>query len=440
MIKNVISNKLFTLQFYRDIRKYNCPDNSQIGLGVNHTPPFHGINTLLQNILVHLFKTNNVAYYPRPGGEADERKALSGLLNLYLGSPIFKPEHIIVTNGSSEGIDIVCKFAAKRGLSALLPLPAYFQYEYAAVENNLPLNGYYNTIGETFWTNQDELPLVFFINSPDAITGKFQSLAFFEQIKNDSGNNIGFMLFDLCYQMMDIDPNVNSQKLASQIATDADWSNSAMLLTASKDISLPALRSGLIVSKNIELLSVAKDTIMKRYFSVSPICYYLMLIYLALAILFRTETEELAIMFTRIQSIFAQCNLYLPDFTIELVNEFRQTHCQMLEHFKQNLNYLLFDFHDIFDINSSIQPQAGFSCFLKLRNHIKLSAVKKMAHILSKEYKLNVYPSYTFCGTPHIWETLYPQEVHLRVNISPQHEQIFHSMNKLRKGLKKFAM
>lgn len=423
----------FTVQFYKRIRRLNSPSNYPQEIGINFSLPFAGLKVLLHEILESLFTKGTILQYPSPGGETRDKDVLAELLNLCARKDIFKAEDVILTNGSSEGIDFTCRFLSQVGFGVSLPLPGYFKYQYVADSCGIPIQGFYNLEGEYLNLKPLDAPSCLFVNSPEAITGKFLSIDFIKNISHLS--NASFYLYDLCYLMLDTDSTISTRDFVSDISVTNSWKEAVLLLSVSKDISLPALRAGMLVTKNQELLNLAKSEIMGRYFSISSVCTYIMMVYLSLCAIWYADKKSRHSVYKQTVYLMRQCNLNLPSYTPELVNLFIDYLSDLLFLYKSNFKYIYENYTDIFDICNSITPQAGFSALLKT-NWINpgLTAIENISDILSRK-QLNIYPSYLFCGDPTIWEKLYPSKFHLRVNASTEREKLVCYLDSLRISL-----
>lgn len=423
----------FTVQFYKRSRKYNTPVNFPQEIGINFSKPFPILKNLLHDVLEFVFESEAIIQYPNPGGDVIYRQLLAELLNMSIDSDGFSAQNILMTNGSSEGLEAVCKFLQKTASSATLPLPGYFKYQYLTEADRVPISRYYNAYGKQLEMNSSRRSTCIFINNPEAISGKFQTYSFYKQLSKSLNQEVNFTLYDLCYLMLDIDSAISTKDFLSTVAFSTDWEKAALVLSASKDISLPALRAGILISKNEQLLDLTKELIMERYFSISPLSTLTMVIYLALCALWYNKNKMLESNFKEVKYNFKYCGIHLPSFTLEFVSSFQDHLNNLLLSYQKNFEAIYFNYADFFDIENSLIPQSGFSSMLTLRwDNPGIEAIEEIIDTLSNKHNLNIFSSYLFCGTPDIWDNLYPKQIHLRVNSSIERKLLFQWLERLR--------
>ncbi len=427
----------FTVRFYKRSRKFNTPSNFPQEIGINFSKPFPMFRDIMMDFINLIYENNEIIRYPDPGGNHIYRSILAKLINLIIGSDIFCAKDLILTNGSSEGIETTCHYIKHIGLSATLPIPGYFKYQYLAEICRIPTSGYYNSIGRVLNTGPKDVPTCIFINNPEAISGKFQSADFYRQLITELENDVTFFLYDLCYLMLDFDPNISTKDFLINVAHKNNLVNSAIVLSASKDLSLPALRSGLLVSKNNELLKTAKNLIMERYFSINAFSSLTMIAYLTMCALWYKRDSGLNKTFKEISYILSYHNLLLPSLSIDLVTAFLDFFSRQLRTIQTNFANVYENFDDLFNFQNSTLPQSGFSALFALNwANPGIMAINEMIDKISRTHQINVYFSYLFSGTPYIWNFLYPNQIHIRINTSIEKERLFSWLENLRFGFK----
>jgi hypothetical protein len=430
----------FTVGFLDSIRRDTRQGQLQIGQGVNHFPAFPGLLPVLEHVLGDLFREcgwQRYGLYRQDHALA----ALASLVNLYLGADLVTPDDLIVTNGSTEAVSLLCEHAAQSRWSALFPLPAYFCYELSAARMRLPIRGYYNHAGHVTGVDGERRPVVHFASSPDAITGACRSWGQIRRVATDAGLEVALTVCDLVYQVQDHDGGGQARTLAAAAAGASRLEDVALLMTTSKDLSLPGIRAGLLISRNRGLLRQARASVTERYFSVNPLCVYLCLLYLLLVLLHGTpRAGDRARLLDSVKSPLSRTGHWSGRIDASWAGAFEAHVGAMVSQFRDNLLIPHTDYPDLFARSRSIEPRAGYSALMTLpfRNPGP-AAITDMARHLAQAQQLKINPSYAFSGTPETWEALYPDEVHLRVNVSATDAQLRRQLALLQQGTREIT-
>jgi histidinol-phosphate/aromatic aminotransferase/cobyric acid decarboxylase-like protein len=280
-----------TVTFWEAIRKYGERGQLKLGQGQNYYPAFPGLASALQQTIGHVFAARRIEKYGIYPNDV-EFGLLADLLNEYFGCGVVQPEDLVVTNGATEAISLLCEHAVCEGWGALLPLPAYFCYELSAARTKLPICGYYNHGGHTARTPEPSRPVIYFANSPNAISGAFSPWADVRATGVASGLDVAFTVYDLVYQLQDFDSQDGSRRLATDVLTRCNLETEAILLTTSKDLSVPGMRAGLLITKNKQVLATARQSTWERYFAINPMCVYMCILYVAALLLRRRSASR----------------------------------------------------------------------------------------------------------------------------------------------------
>ncbi len=392
---------VFTLDFYRRARRAHIEGGLLLGEGANLVPPFAGLERVLCRETESRFRSGSLAAYPRPGGDMNDRELLAESLNRLMGHAAFGPEDVLLTHGSTEGLDIVCRHAGEARLACLLPLPAYFQYELAASHHGLPVAGFYGVSGDIHWcaSRPSRGPLCLVVNRPDALTGACPQPEFFTALS--TGLSVSFAVYDLCFLLLDIDPSAASRSFVRQLAVDTDWERAALLLTLSKDLALPGLRCGLLASRCRPLLEAARDILMERYFAPSPLGYGIMRVYLGLA-----AGDE-------IQGLDA--------FDAEFLREFADHQDNMvLARVRANVAQLAASAEGLLG-PPLCPPLSGYSALVQVRGcGSEPEQLLSLTAQVARDTGVNLFLNYVYGGTPEAWRALYRGQVVARVNLSQE--------------------
>jgi histidinol-phosphate/aromatic aminotransferase/cobyric acid decarboxylase-like protein len=430
----------FTVGFLDSIRRDTRQGQLQIGQGVNHFPAFPGLLPVLESVLRDVFREHGWQRYGLYRRD-EALAALASLVNLYLGADLVTADDLIVTNGSTEAVSLLCEHAAHSRWSALFPLPAYFCYELSAAKMRLPIRGYYNHAGEVTRVDGERRPVVHFANSPDAITGAYRSWEQVRSVATDADLEVALTVCDLVYQMQDFDGGVQARTLAEAAARAGRLEDVALLMTTSKDLSLPGIRAGLLISRNRGLLKQARASVTERYFSVNPLCVYLCLLYLLLVLLHGApRAGDKRRLLDSVKSQLSRTGDWPGMIDASWVTAFDAHIGAMVGQFRDNLQIPDADYPELFARSRSIEPRAGYSALMTLpfRNPGP-AAIAELARHLARVHELKINPSYAFSGTPGTWEALYPDEIHLRINVSANDAQLRRQLALLQRGTREIT-
>ncbi|MGW7199552.1 hypothetical protein [Streptomyces chryseus] len=193
-----------------------------------------------------------------------------------------------------------------------------------------------------------------------------------------------------------------------------DLSKAALILTASKDLSLPGLRAAVVVTRNTALLQhLARDRFERMAMSGDPVGEIVMLFYASLLTVLEAPVEQTAKLVQIAQDSVRRAGLpALPE------EETYRRVCHQLtvmgQRFHRNAQAL--------DAPSSplrripdLEPAAGYSAFAELRTPQEgfLAWVVRCGRA-----GLRLNPTLVHGGTSAAWDALYPDGQLLRVNLS----------------------
>jgi len=401
----------FTVQFYKRARihsgKYSFPRE----IGINLYKPFSGLQNLYIYIIKYIFQKNLVMQYSSPGGDFLFKNAIAALLNLAIEQNIFAHDDIFFVNGSGEALEFFFSFLRRQHTSLLLPLPGYFKYDLLSHRKSIAVGGYYNLKGHLFRLLPPPYTLI--INNPNAITGTVYPDDFFLQFPTK------YILYDISSILLDFHNRKESWNFLVGRLQHSNWEKSILLFSPSKDLSIPAFRSGCLVTKNEELKRFVKMLITERYFSISPIVMYSMVLYFVL-VLYRYKNKSNINKI--ISSILRSNNLDIIITSAKFFRDFDMYMDGMIDHFYENFQIIYDKFADFFDTPFDIRPSTGFSSLFplsyKVVDEISADITIELATSLAKDYHINLYPSYMYGGTPDAWATLYGPQLYLRLNVS----------------------
>lgn len=430
----------FCMEFYTKCRLLsNNADAIPSDIGINWSKPFSGLCNLFVEYTEKIFSKDKILFYNRPGGDLSDRMLISELLNLYIGKDTFSFEDIVITNSSSEALEIFFDFLSKDNYGSILPLPCYFKYDLLSIRKGIPVSKYYNLDGELYDAGNILNKNCLIVNNPDAISGKYRESNFYEKIIANVDYKVNHILYDLCYLMLD-----NLEKGESHNFFEKECKkrleSKTFVLSPSKDISLAGFRSGILISQNKQLIDFAKNKILERYFSVNLISSYSTILYILLLIGDKyfnnyhpnqkkdVKLNEVIKILNRYNydSHFLESNFY--------ENFFLYHNQEVLKRIYQNFEFMS-SIGNIFDFSISKKiPDCGFSTLWKLkRDLIDTNQIIELTQKVSIEHKVNLFSGYYNGGNLNVWNSLYPNQFLLRINASLSRDIVLNQFNVLHK-------
>src|SRR5690606_8701853 len=193
-----------------------------------------------------------------------------------------------------------------------------------------------------------------------------------------------------------------------------DLSRAALILTASKDLSLPGLRAAVVVTRNKALLQhLARDRFERMAMSGDPVGEVVMLFYASLLTVVGAPGEQTAKLVQIAQDSVRRAGLAeLPE--EETYRRVRDHLTVMAERFRRNAQTLDSPRSPVRRI-PGMEPAAGYSAFAELstRQDGFLPWVVRCGRA-----GLRLNPTVVHGGTSAAWDALYPDGQLLRFNLS----------------------
>ncbi|MFG2227772.1 aminotransferase class I/II-fold pyridoxal phosphate-dependent enzyme [Streptomyces sp. NPDC048644] len=243
----------------------------EIGEGCNRFPPSPVLGRYLSDVMYRLVQRGAFSSYADPfhGGT---RAAVAELLGAHLHIGL-EPADVFFPRGGTEAINLAIAHLAATGHGLALPLPNYYAFDQSAVRWGAPVTGYYrhdDTLHSTGATAERSC-LVEVL--PNGITGVRHSLP--------AGPAPDFTLLDVPFQISATGqpPGVKLRERLSGL----DLRASALIITASKDLSVPGLRAAAVISKNTALMAhLGRDNFERIATNSSPVAEIIMALYASL--------------------------------------------------------------------------------------------------------------------------------------------------------------
>ncbi|WP_454197130.1 aminotransferase class I/II-fold pyridoxal phosphate-dependent enzyme [Nocardia sp. Marseille-Q1738] len=398
------------VRYYRVIRDGVSADARQIGYGVNRTMPAVVVQRWLGR-LYRDFLGERVTDYDTAAGQI-ERALLAWLAGRYLGVEDLSHDNVVLCNGSSEAISIVMAYAGRHGLEALLPLPLYFSFEQSSSRHNVRIAGYYNLGGEIAAPEPFHPGRLLLVDvAPNGVTGSWAA--------TPHTRDAALTVIDHVFALPTYEP---PSAFLRNLRTRVDrLERSVVLLTPSKDLSIPGVRCGTLVTKDADLLAHVAADRFERGYTVHGATVRVSCAHLALLLLSFEPPRGRARLVRELRQRFADAGLlFLSD---DDVDAFHTHLAGMGQDFRDNI--LRLDRSGLFHAVPQIGEQAaGYSGFRRLDTEFRSADeltewIRRAGH---RGMKLN--PNYLFGADADVWNRLYPNIFGVRVNVSVPPRQL----------------
>ncbi|MFJ8856078.1 aminotransferase class I/II-fold pyridoxal phosphate-dependent enzyme [Streptomyces sp. NPDC102437] len=375
----------------------------ELGEGCNRFPPSPDLARYLSALLDRLIRDGTFSAYagPRP---AAAREAMADLLGTHLNMKL-DATNIFFTRGGTEAISLSIAHLAESGHGLVLPLPNYYAFDQCAVRWGAPVTGYYRHDGAVHPTGAALPPRTCLVEVlPNGVTGARHTLP--------DGAEPHFTLIDAPFQISAGQPHPIA--ILRDRMQDTDLDRAALILTASKDLSLPGLRAAVIVTRDKALLQhLARDRFERMAMSGNPIGEIVMIFYASLLAVLEAPAEQTGKLVQIAHDVAYEAGLpSLPD--EETYRSVRDHLAVMSERFRLNNRTLDSPSSPLRRI-ADLEPAAGYSAFAELR-HPQESFLPWVVQCGRSGLLLN--PTVVHGGTTDAWETLYPDRQLLRINLS----------------------
>ncbi|MGX1887630.1 aminotransferase class I/II-fold pyridoxal phosphate-dependent enzyme [Streptomyces sp. NPDC055287] len=327
----------------------------ELGEGCNRFPPSPDLARYLSTLLDRFIRDGTLSAYagPRP---ADARAAMAELLDSHLNMRVDASD-IFFTRGGTEAISLSIAHLAETGYGLVLPLPNYYAFDQCAVRWGAPVTGYYRHDGLCHPTGAAPARHTCLVEVlPNGVTGARHALP--DQAEPD------FALIDVPFQVGAEGPQPAA--ILRDRVHGIDLDNAALILTASKDLSLPGLRAAVVVTRKKALLQhLARDRFERMAMSGDPVGEVVMLFYASLLTVVEAPAEQTGKLVQIVQDTVRRAGLpALPD--EETYRSARDHLTVMSERFRHNARALEAPTSPLGRI-TGLEPAAGYSAFAELR-------------------------------------------------------------------------
>ncbi|MGC4880050.1 hypothetical protein ACLQ26_27745 [Micromonospora sp. DT43] len=402
--------------YYRTIRAHTTPAAAQIGHGVNRRPPHPGVRQWFEALYADVLAGRVTDY--EDSSDERERALVADLAADYLGLGGLGPEHVVLCNGTTEAISIVLGYAARAGMAAVLPLPVYCSFEQSAVRHGVPVAGYHSLSGRTWSAPEWPGPRLLVDIAPNGVIGGWAAPAF-----GGRAHEADLRVVDHVFALPTFTPAARFHaELRGRVG---DLERTAVLLSPSKDLSVPGLRCGTVVTRHPGLLAYARADRFERGYSVQAGLPRLAAAHLALLISAFDPASTVG------HDRFRAAGLPAPG-------------PGLLAGFAAHMTRMRVEFGrvaDLIDHSGLFRPMDGPGSAAGYSGMRRLDRVFPSAEVFTDWVReagragLKLNPNYLFGGDEDLWEQLYPGQHGIRVNYSTPLDEVGAALDLLRRLL-----
>lgn len=401
---------------YRRLRDGVPATAAQIGYGYNLYPAAADVHAHLLTATAACIEHRRFAEYGTAHDSRD-RALAADLASRYLGTPI-EPEHLVFTNGSTEGIAITMRYLSATGTGLWLPLPTYYAFEQTLDSAGGTILGHYGMDGASVASGHTTPRSARVEIIPNGVSGSLAALP---------AAAVDFRIIDIVFQAGTAS---TATVAATRASLAAGLESAAVLMTPSKDLSLPGLRAGMLLSAHPGILQAARRKHFDDLATINPLVGQLMLLYLTgLLMADAARHNEVDACYRWLAGRFRRHQVEsLPSRrTCEAITAHWWA---MADHIHTGHHLLTRHAGHLLD-TGLLPPAAGYSLLPALRHRVgDMEDLVRWVNTTGRGgLKLN--PSLLFGGTPAVWEALYPGQRHLRVNLSVSHTDLMHTLSLL---------
>ncbi|MFB7673179.1 hypothetical protein ACFC26_17395 [Kitasatospora purpeofusca] len=410
---------------YRDLRNGVARSSAQIGYGYNLYPIAAATARHLRQVLAACQREGRLHEYGTIHDERDRALAAT-LAGEYLGVPV-GDDQVMFTAGVSEGIGLVSRYLTACDTATVLPAPCYFAFEQTPRRHPLAIAGRYRHDGAVHWSGGGAARTAVVEILPNGVTGS----SFRPPVVQAD-----FRVLDLVFQAGGLDTARHLVADHARTALAGHLTDTAVLMTPSKDLSLPGLRAGLLISGDNALIATARDDVFDRTASATPMAGQLVLLYLTVLLMAEAAHDDDRRAFARRHAwIRAQYDRHqVTTVPTEATCRAVTGHLdRMARHFTQAFDLLTEHGKGLLHIGDDMRPIAGYSLLPRLDVDLPTpDDLVTWVNTVGRRFDLKLNPSLLFGGTRASWNTLYPGEPRIRVNLSVPHHDLVHTLDLLR--------
>ncbi|MFF1678423.1 hypothetical protein ACFVYG_20590 [Streptomyces sp. NPDC058256] len=412
---------------YRELRDGVSRASAQIGYGYNLYPAAGVTHRFLHRALAVSARAGRLHEYGT-AHDANDRALAATLAGAYLGLDL-DGEQIVFTAGATEGIGLVTRWLAACDAGLLLPAPCYYAFEQTPRRWGGTVLGRYRHDGTVHPTGATASHTALVEIFPNGVTGTLYT---------PPSQRADFRLVDVVFLAggTGSQPHQVTHRVRATLAGRV--TDTAVLMTPSKDLCVPGIRPGLLISGCASLIGAVRDDIFDRTASASPLAGQLVLLYLAVLLLAEAAHERDARSFGRRYEWIARQYARHEVETVPSEADCRAIvdHLDaMSRHFADAFDLLTKHADDLLETGAHLRPVSGYSLLPRLiadLDHPDESVA--WVNAVGRQFQLKINPHLLFGGTKESWHALSPGPPRIRVNLSVPHDNLLTTLSLLREA------
>lgn len=410
---------------YRQLRDGVSPASAQIGYGYNLFPTAHATHQFLHRALATCARAGRLHEYGT-ADDARDRALAAALASAYLGIDL-DGEQVVFTSGATEGIGLVTRWLASCDAGLLLPAPCYYAFEQTPRRWGGTILGRYRHDGAVHHTGEQASATALVEIFPNGVTGTLYT---------PPPLTADFRIIDVVFLAGGTGPHPHQVTDRVRATLSGGVSDTAVLMTPSKDLCVPGMRPGLLISGNTSLLRAVRDDLFDRTASSNPLAGQVVLLYLTVLLLAEASHAPAPESFSRRHRWIAgqYATHQVPTLCSEADFRAIVTHLDvMARHFAQGFDLLTEHAGDLLETGDHLRPVSGYSLLPRLTVDLA-DPDDSIAWVnaVGRQYDLKVNAHLLFGGTQASWHHLYPGPPRIRVNVSVPHADLLHTLDLLR--------
>lgn len=403
--------------YYRHVRQRAGEDCRQIGWGVNRRLPADGVRSWVEALYSDLL-ASRVADYSSAQDSAD-RALVADLAGLYLDVDDLQPDEVVLFNGSTETISILMAHAGLRGLSAVFPLPLYCSFEQSAARHGVPAQAYYGADAARVDVGHPGPGGTVLVDiAPNGVCGGwFDADTVEEDLPGPVTRVVDHVFAVPAFDGVAAVRDEVRRRVRGLVGT-------SVMMSPSKDLSLPGLRCGLLVTRDLDLLSYAQADRFERGYSVGLHVPRVVAMHLALLL---AASEPDGRLDAWLESRFAEAEL--PWGGSGVLDDFRARANAHGQEFAASLATA--DASGLLRrVAGMPEPVAGYSALRRVVGMDDGDQLTTWA-IDAAARGLKVNPWYLYGADDAVWQALYADGPGIRVNISVPADELARDLDVL---------
>ncbi|MFJ4774046.1 hypothetical protein ACIP88_33895 [Streptomyces uncialis] len=410
---------------YREFRAGVSRASAQIGYGYNLFPTAPAVHRFLHRALTACARDGRLHEYGT-ADDARDRALAAALAGAYLGADL-EGEQVVFTSGATEGIGLVTRWLAACDAGLVLPAPCYYAFEQTPRRWGGTVLGRYRHDGAVHATGERASHTALVEIFPNGVTGALYTPP---PLVAD------FRVVDVVFLAGGTGPSPHQVTERVRTTLSGTVSDTAVLMTPSKDLCIPGIRPGLLISGHTPLLDAVRDDLFDRTASSSPLTGQAVLLYLTVLLLAEAAHDRNPAAFTRRHRWIARQYAHHQVPTVP-----SETDCRaivehwdaMSAHVTRGFDLLTEHAGDVLETGAQLRPVSGYSLLPRLIADLSYpDETVAWVNAVGRQFDLKLNAHLLFGGTRESWQHLYPGPPRIRVNVSVPHEDLLHTLGLLR--------